>query len=291
MSSSANGLIDIDHLMVSVADSQQAGEAFARMGFTVTPKSALPGLSNRLVCFPAQRDGACNYIELMALEAAASAPPPMPALLDPPGRPVSMVLGSSDAETTQAAMQGLGIDVAPPLHLERDWLLPSGETISPAFAVLIPPPGFAPLYWNVCQHKTPQHYLRDDFVSHANGARAFTAVIATALEPQATADALAAQWGAGAAAPKAGDGSVRLALGSVELRLYAPAGFAAAFPGLAGSVAEEGFAGLAIAVDNPQAMAERLSANGFAPAPCPGGLVLPPSDTAGGLLLFEPPTA
>lgn len=174
-------ILAIDHLMINVASSQDAGAAFERLGFIATPKSGMPGLSNRLICFsgtPHDR-GVCNYIELMALEDAATAPPLMPQLLKSPG-PVSTVLSVDDARAVTERLNSAGLDAGAVLDLQRDWEMPDGSVITPAFAVAIPTLGQAPIYWNYCQHKTAQHYVRPTFTTHPNGATHFdelTAVV------------------------------------------------------------------------------------------------------------------
>lgn len=280
----AAGFVDIDHLMVSVADSQRAGEVFERLGFTATPHSVLPGLSNRLICFPGRQAGACNYIELMSLDDASAAPPPMPELLSPSARPVSMVLGTADIDACFADLQAKSVETPPPLHLQRDWLLPSGETITPAFAVLIPRPGQSPCYWNVCQHKTPQHYVRPEFVTHANGASAMTAVIAVAADPAAAGRHYRAMWDARL---ETGD-PVSVRLGAVELRIYALATLAAAYPGLAIADGPDRLLGFAVAVPDAGSVAERLARGGVAMQGNAGNsCYLLPNATGGALVVFE----
>lgn len=279
----ATGLIDIDHLMISVGDSQCAGERFERMGFTVTPRSVLPGMSNRLICFPARQPNACNFIELMALDDPATAPFPMPAILQPPGRPVSMVMAAPDIEVTDVALRELGLAMPPPLHFTRDWTLPGGEVVSPAFAVLIPEPGQSPYYWNVCQHKTPQHYLRHDFVGHPNGVAAFIAVIGVAAEPKAAAEHYRRVWGA-----EVLDGDpVRVSVGAVELRLYSRAALAAAFPAF-DIGGDDGLIGFVLSHPEPSALAGRLRDAGLSSFRNGAALYLPSAEAEGNLMVVEP---
>ena len=231
-------ILDIDHLMISVPDAETAGAAFERLGFTVTPKSVMPGLANRLVCF-ADADvarGVCNYIELMALTDAATAPPPMPSLLSRPYGPVSTVMAVDDADAATARLIGGGLKVGPVLHLERNWRLPGGEVISPAFAVAIPALDQTPFYWNYCQHKTPQHYVRPDFTDHGNAVTRLGAVLAVHPDPAYAARAYSGPW----QADPSGDDPAIVAAGSVALEIYSPVSFAARFgcaapgPGLRG---------------------------------------------------------
>src|SRR5690349_9006272 len=97
-------IMDVDHLMISVADSQSAGAYFERLGFTLTPRSALPGMSNRLICFRPRSDDCCNFIELLALDQAEKAPAVMRQILAKAGQPVSMVMASRDIHATVASL-------------------------------------------------------------------------------------------------------------------------------------------------------------------------------------------
>jgi len=185
----------IDHVMIHVPASQSAGAVFERLGFAVTPKSGMPGLSNRLVCFgdTPHQDGVCNYFELMALEDAEAAPPPMPRLLDGFG-PVSTVMAVDDARAVTERLQQGGMTIGPVLELQRDWALPDGTVITPAFSVAIPDLGQAPVYWNYCCHKTAHHYVRQEFVVHPNTALAFDAVYVIVDDPEAAAAHYARTW-------------------------------------------------------------------------------------------------
>ncbi|MBO6638750.1 MAG: VOC family protein [Roseitalea sp.] len=185
----------IDHVMIHVPASQTAGATFERLGFAVTPKSGMPGLSNRLICFgdTPHENGICNYLELMALEDAQTAPPPMPRLLDGYG-PASTVMAVDDAQAVTERLQQGGMAIGPVLDLRRDWALPDGTVITPAFSVAIPDLGQAPVYWNYCRHKTAHHYVRREFVTHPNTALAFDAVYAIVDDPDAAAAHYARTW-------------------------------------------------------------------------------------------------
>lgn len=278
------GILDIDHLMVSVPESQAAGELFQRMGFTVTPRSVLPGLSNRLICFGQLHPGSCNFVELMSLDDADKAIPMMPSILLPAGRPVSMVMNTADAERTYAALKAKGFRTSEPVHLEREWVLPSGETLRPAFVVVIPTPGQSPFYWNLCQYKTMQHYLRPDFTTHPNGASNLTAIIAVASDPQAVAAHYERLW----EARRSGEAPVAIRAGSVELRIYSPDGLAAAFPGVAHDGKGDRLFGFVVSHPRPEAFAGELREQGFDPRPAGQAAYLTPQQAAGVLMVIEP---
>lgn len=280
-------LLDIDHLMVHVPDSDQAGAVFERLGFVATPKSAMPGLSNRLICF-SETDaagGVCNYVELMQLEDPALAPQPVPRFLIDPG-PASMVLSSDDAAAVRERLADGGMTISPALELSREWALPSGEVLTAAFAVAIPEPGQAPFYWNYCQHRTAYHYVRPDFTAHANGALRLREVIAVADDPDATAKPYVEQWQA-----RFENGRVRLPDGKVALSIHDPAGFGAAFAGVPELDARPGLKGFRVVVADLAQARSLIEAAGISTYTVAGGFAVAPRDAAATLVIFEGPDA
>jgi len=191
-----SGVLDIDHLMVCVHDSQKAGDAFEKLGFTVTPRSELPGLSNRLICFESANKAHNNFIELMAWEDRTEAPALMNDILTETEQPVSMVMASGDARATGEALAERGFEPYPTLDLQRDWALPNGEVITPKFVVSVPKAGKSPLYWNVCEYKNPELYQRPEFLGHANEAIRLAGVLAIASDPQEIAAHYVSAWDA-----------------------------------------------------------------------------------------------
>ncbi len=275
-------ILDIDHLMIHVPDAGKAGEAFASLGFTVTPLSAMPGLANRLVCF---RDtnaqaGLCNYIELMGLTDANTAPPPMPELLGSGFGPVSTVMSVDDAEAVRERLMAEGIRLGPVLNLERDWQLPSGEVITPAFAVAIPELGQAPFYWNYCKHKTPQHYVRKDLTHHANGIQRLNAVVTVHDAPMQAAQHYTRHWNTTAT----GKDPVSVKMATVALEIYTPAAFERTF-GLQRK--ESGLIGIRLGATDIAVAREAMSRNGIDVIDIEGGFLIRPEQAAGTLLITE----
>ena len=279
--------LDLDHLMVHVADSEAAGGVFERLGFVATPKSGMPGLSNRLLCFPdtAAQDGVCNYIELMQLEDAALAPQPVPRFLIEHG-PASMVLCADDPAAVRDRLAADGMTLSPALELSREWALPNGEVLTAAFAVAIPEPGQAPFYWNFCKHRTAQHYVRPDFTGHPNGALRLAEVIAVADDPAATARPYVNQWKA-----RFENGRVCLPNGRVTLAIHDPAGFAVAFASIPNLDARPGLKGFRVVVADLDRARTLVKTAGIATWPVATGFAVAPADAAETLVIFEGPDA
>ena len=184
-----SGILDIDHLMLSVADPDAAAADFARLGFTVTPLSAMPqiGLANRCVLLTPAQKGAANYLELLGHDPQRTSPF-MAALLGGGEGIKSLVLAADDMEAAVACLAEAGAAPGAPLHIARRWTLPDGEVLDLAFTVATPALDAPPLYCNLCQHHTLHHYLRSEWRQHANGARSLVAVLVEADEPARVAD-------------------------------------------------------------------------------------------------------
>ncbi|MGD1886168.1 MAG: VOC family protein [Cohaesibacteraceae bacterium] len=278
-------LLDIDHLMINVPNAQRAGEMFEALGFTVTPLSAMPGLENRLVCFPdtAASDGVCNYIELMGLTDANTAPPPMPDLLSRPFGPVSTVLCASDARAVRARLVASGMRLGSVLDLQRDWHLPSGEVITPAFSVAIPDLDQSPFYWNYCQHKTPHHYVRPDFTNHTNSVTRLKGVIAVHNDPDEAAIHYETMW----QTKTSGRDPVTIKLNTVDLEIHTPQGFARQFELEAPS---PGLIGMRLETPDLQAARSAIGNVGVAARDVQGGLLIEQSGAADTLVIIEAKT-
>jgi len=278
---------DIDHLMLSVRDSKKAGEIFAGMGFAITPRGQLPGMSNHLVCFSDGKTQSPNFIELMSLDVPEEAPPAMAAALRIPDRPVLMVAATRDAEATRAGLNRAGLEVSPVLESGRTWELPDGEIIEFSFSIVLPEGGQAPFYWIACQHKTPHHYLRPEFVSHENRSLALTRIIAVANNPASAAEHFSGFWDMPVKEREEGQPSAIVSGERVALHIHSDASFREAFAGVAPVRSEDHIAGFAVSVDNLEALEIHLRANNFSPHRTKEGLVLEPDEACGCLVVFE----
>lgn len=278
-----DGLLDIDHLMVSVPDAQSAGRAFEKLGFTVTPLSTMPGLANRLVCFPDTdfEGGVCNYIELMGLTNVAAAPAPVPELLSRRNGPVSTVLAAGNARISRDQLAERGMQLGPPIELQRQWHLPNGETLALAFAVAIPQLDQSPFYWNFCQHRTPHHYVRSDFTTHANTITRLSAVIAVHEDPVEAARHYERMW---QSAPEGADPAT-IAIGAVKLEIYGPQRFAERF---ATPLRPPGLAGLRLQARDPRHARSVIEDRGTRTAGHRDGFLIPAEFAAETLLIVEP---
>ena len=283
-------ILDIDHLMVSVRDSQVAGETFERMGFTLTPRSGLPGMSNRLICFDPPSTDRCNFIEFLGIDDRALAPPMMYDILGDTERPVSMVMVAGDARAVDADLTAKGFEPFPVMELKRDWTLPSGEVISPEFIVSIPKPGRSPLFWNAVQYVTPQHYRRPEFTKHPNPAVGFSAVLAIAPDPATVGRHYETAWDAKTTTDA--NGSVDVMPGHVPLRILTPDFAADRFDGVAERLAvsanDAAYLGFVVRVTDMATLRRHLDDAGVTPRDLPSGRIwIGPEAAHGCVVVFE----
>ncbi|MGI8680696.1 MAG: VOC family protein, partial [Mycobacteriales bacterium] len=143
----ANGILDIDHVMCQVGDTEQAGAAFERLGFSTTPRSSIAagGVANRLVILTPRGDGVANFIELMAIEDRERLEPSMADILAGVPGIKSLVNALESADAARLAHIASGFSMLDVWPKQRKWRLPSGEELLVAFRVVIPAPDQVPL--------------------------------------------------------------------------------------------------------------------------------------------------
>jgi len=221
------GFTEIDHLLGSAVDPQHGGEKYARLGFTVTPLSVIEsiGVGNRMVLLQPLTVNTANFIECMGIVDRARVPPTMAELLGGSEGMRSMVLSGPDARTSHAQLKRDGYEFLPPLDLEREWTLPSGEILRPAFLVTLPAP--APLRFNFCQYRNLHPYLRTEWLAHENGAQHLTSVLAIADNAKAAVGSFETAF---ASPARSRDGIFSTGPGKVQLRVGNQAALRALIP-------------------------------------------------------------
>jgi hypothetical protein len=186
---------------------------FARLGFAVTPRSRLPGLSNRLICFAPSDQRGASFIELLSIDDRSRASPTALDLLSTGSGPIAAVVCSADV---LGLLQKIGDDRIELRDIARTWELPN-ETLTVHLATLNVPSVVSPFGWAAIEHHTPQHYRIPRFVEHPNGVTGLRAIIAVADEPQAVGLHFQELW---QGELRDYQGGVVLRIGTTELRIY-----------------------------------------------------------------------
>jgi len=274
----------IDHLLTYVHDLEEAASLFQRMGFTLSPISHIGamGISNYLVLMTPLKSGYANFIELMAIQDAAKLPAPMMRLLSGRQAIKSMVLGAADIGAAHAAIADQGFAVSPPVHVKREWIINSSESVFPEFNVVLPFP--APLTFNCCRYFNVDLYLRPEWLVHPNTAKGIRSVLAVAKDPAALARKFAAIFGE----PLAEDiGMARVTCGGVELVVFTPdraqdtLGIDCLLDG------DAAYIGYGIEVESLDRLVSVLMAGGIAFRRDEGNVYVDPNVGLGNLIMFR----
>src|SRR5947209_6712714 len=178
----------LDHIVHAVHDLDAAGEAYARLGFTVGVRNKHPwGTHNRIIQFPGV------FIELLALGEMERIPPPRPRSLSfgaftrdflAKGEGLSMLVlegkGAADAEAFRAA----GIGDFDLFNFEREGKRPDGSTVKVAFSLAFAEDKRAPdTGFFTCQQHYPENFWNPAFQQHANGVSGVAGLVFVAEHP------------------------------------------------------------------------------------------------------------
>lgn len=249
------GELYLDHLAHFVPDLGAAAAVWEKLGFAVTPVShhqvggRPAGTSNRCVMLGA------GYLELLApSQENAIDTPHAQRVRDRMKRFVGVHLacfGTPDAAAEQARLAAHGFEPEPLVNLERT--IESGECAR--FSVVYVPPGkMDEGRIQYCEHLTPEHLWRKEFVNRDFG---LAAVFVSAEDPAAA----AARWGRFAGLLPHLDGDLvvlRCARGRVAI------GTSRALSRLLGKVPPApALAGYELACADPDAFAVRCSKAGL----------------------------
>jgi len=169
----------IDHVVVLVRDLDKAHKAYARMGFTLTPRGFHTlGSQNHCLMFGS------DYVELLAV------PKPHPAMqyftdfLATGEGLGAIALATDDAGALHAELAADGIAADAPLDFSR----PVADLGEARFRIVQLPPDASPgCRMFACQHFTREFVWRPGYRGHANGATQIAAIAVVAEDPESAA--------------------------------------------------------------------------------------------------------
>jgi hypothetical protein len=179
----------LDHIVHAVHDLDAAGEAYARLGFTVGARNRHPwGTHNRIVQFPGV------FIELLALGEMDRIPPPRPRSLSfgaftrdflAKGEGLSMlVLEGKGAQADAEAFRSAGIGDFDVFDFAREGKRPDGSTVKVAFSLAFAQDKGAPdTGFFTCQQHYPENFWNPAFQQHPNGVTRVAGVVFVAENP------------------------------------------------------------------------------------------------------------
>lgn len=210
--------VAFDHLMVMVADEAAAAQEFSQAGFTITPRSELPGMANRLICFPSSAAHAACFVELLSVERPEEVPPRIRSFVGSTLGPVALVFAVPDLAALQRRLSEKAAGIFGPVEIRRQWTLPTGQRLDVALDILIGEDDSLPFRWAAVQHYTVEHYQRTSFVRHANGFTHLRAIAISVDDPRIVAERMEALFGC--AHRRCGESAI-VTLGNAQLLMLA----------------------------------------------------------------------
>lgn len=189
----AHGITGLDHLVIVVRDLEKARDAYARMGFTVTPRGRHAELksANHTVMFSGG-----DYLELLAIEE----PHPFTAyyshVLKSREGIAALALKTDDARAAQRLLSDDGLPAGEAIDFGRPVALPEGTRDARFTVTTVQDDAALGGRAFLCQHHTREVVWRPEYVEHANSATGLAALVVAADDPDAVAAAYARLFGA-----------------------------------------------------------------------------------------------
>jgi hypothetical protein len=285
----ANGILDLDHLMCGVERTEVARRAFERLGFTLTPHSSIDslGVGNVLVCMRPKGPGVANFVEFMATERPESVNATLNKLLSGGPGIKAIFNGLTDADAARREHAEAGFDMLDAWPVRREWRLPPGEVLQLAFQVLLPVPGQVPVEFGGVRYYTLEHYLREEFSAHPNGAvRWHTVSIVEA--PERFEDTVRTYERLyGSSSMRDADGVTRIRVRHVTIRIVTSEALARLYPGVdLGAFSPPAAVGFTVEVHGLNRLIQILEQNDVPSQRVGDSIVVGPADACGNIVEF-----
>jgi hypothetical protein len=210
----------LDHVVVDVNNRiDEAMGCFTALGFQLTPRGRHTlGSVNHLAMF------ATDYLELLGFAEGAAT---RPEIARSPIGLNGLVFKTTDAESVHRQAEAAGLPVLPVQSFSRPVAL-DGATHDARFRTTRLDPAKVPMgrvYF--CEHQTPDLVWRPEWQIHPNGACAVARVVVATADPRRTAGLFGDLFGGEAIADH--DGRQVMTAGTVQVELATPDAVAAEF--------------------------------------------------------------
>jgi len=257
----------IDHLVLCGRDHPAMREAFAALGFTLTPEARHPfGTGNSLI----QLEGC--FLELLSVFEPEKIPEPEPRrfsfaafnrdfLAEREGMSM-LVLDSTDARADVAAFRAAGLRTYEPFDFSRQARLPDGREATVGFSLAFATdPKLPNMAFFTSQQHAPQHFWKAQYQRHPNRALTVLEVSLVAEKPSEHAQFLSAFSGM-RVEPINGGITIRTTRGNISC--VTPEGFADSFAREAPDLGDgPRFAGFTIGVRRMAQLEESVTNSGL----------------------------
>ncbi|MBI3505296.1 MAG: VOC family protein [Proteobacteria bacterium] len=272
----------IDHVIVGTGDLEAARSAWAKLGFTLTPRGRHKGWGTGNYCIMFERD----YVELLGMVDPAGFDNGLGAMLAKQGDGLlGFALAAADADEAAAWFASRGRP-----HERKDLgrllELPEGP-IELKFALAMAkeawPGGLKPF---VTGHLTRELAWRPEWMAHANTVHAIQSLTCVVEDPLSLADGYERVFGNGSAVATDDTLAVRWGRGAGLVLFVKPSDFTFMHPATGpDEPVRDGLAGMTLKVRSLGACAAALKAGGIDFDRDLGGALHLPPDQAGGLAL------
>jgi len=221
-----HALTGLDHPVIGVRDMEAARLAYEKLGFIVPPRGRHPkwGTGNWCIQF------ANDYLELRGIITRTEAPQAreLDAFLQRREGLMGIAFGTTGARASYESFLAAGLHPRPVQPLTREFELPTGA-VPVSFQLCFLPRDETPglMHVVICEHLTPQHLRRPEWLEHPNGARGVAALVAIAERPESVSSA----WAKLLSAVRPRAGGIQGRVGGGELLLLTPEAFQERYPG------------------------------------------------------------
>lgn len=309
--SSANGIVDIDHMMVRVASLEAVGRIYERFGFFVCPARKKIGMSaytegkeaageqqkgtlnNRHIIFkpyPGRSDVA-NFLEFMCLEDPLNTPPQVTQLVsflgDSEG-PKAIINLSNDVDKSAEEYRTRGFAIPATIPFETGWQDEERDAFVRIQArPFVPIAGQMPFLMNCYETTTIDNYQYTPWTTHPNTARYISTMTGITNDLKHDVDFMATRF-LDVEPEWQSDHVAHLRVRDIVFRVVDPSGFAELFPGLDYSSERllPHLVGLTFVVDDMGALESILTTNDVRFVKTPNGLCVPRQEACNTLLEF-----
>ncbi|WP_340109691.1 VOC family protein [Pikeienuella sp. HZG-20] len=276
----------VDHVFVLVDDLDQSRDAYARLGFNLSPRgvhSASKGAANHTIMFPD------DYFEILGLIAETPGNLGRRETLAREGQGLHAVACRiDDADAAKAALDALGIATETPTGFSRPVPLPGGGEAMASFRTFQFKPEEVPLgICFMCQHLTRENVWIPELLEHPNSAEGLAAVVAGTEDPDAAARGFSRLFAAGKASAIEGGARVETGRRSAPMEFLTREELAARYPDFdVSATPRNAYAALRIRVSDMARARAALEKGGVAPVETSAGLAVGPEAASGAIIEF-----
>jgi hypothetical protein len=213
----------IDHALIGVANLDGARDAFARLGFTVSPRGRHVGWGTGNYTIMFEHD----YVELIGVIDPSQYIHNLDTFLETGEGLLNVALNTKDAEEAFRWLQAEGVNAAPPENLQRVLETEDGDETLQFRNIHLPEEVTPGLKTFACEHLTPEKLRRPSWLSHPNGASGISEVTVVMESLEGVGEAYARLFGADAVSGDARRGHITVDTGQDELWFVTPKAFPA----------------------------------------------------------------